>query len=252
MFLNPDAPTPGVRHRLCAGLPAALAGMGAALLVACSTSPSRQAADSMSMASRANTNGNAGSNGPSPVMAAAPRRNTTQGTQNTQSPASSNLAALSASDAVTALLAYADRVRLMSPAELGPEATRLGEAPIPYSQLQLAMVLGQWRQLPESVRAQDLLARVLGNPDADAQLLHPLARLLAARYAEQRRLEEQLERQTQQTREVQRRLDQTSERLEALKAIERSLTSRNPPAASPSPGSPAAPAPSGRHRPAPP
>lgn len=247
MFLNPDAPTPGVRHRLCAGLTAALAGMGAALLVACSTSPSQQAADSMSMASRANANGNAGSNGP--AMAAAPRRNTTQGTQ---SPAPNNLAALSASDAVAALLTYADRVRLMSPAELGPEATRLGEASTPYSQLQLAMVLGQWRQLPESVRAQDLLARVLGNPDADAQLLHPLARLLAARYAEQRRLEEQLERQTQQTREVQRRLDQASERLEALKAIERSLTSRNPPAASPSPGSPAAPPPSGRHRPAPP
>ena len=45
---------------------------------------------------------------------------------------------------------------------------------------------------------------------------------------EQRRLEDLLDKQTQQTREVQRRLDQTNERLEALKAIERSLTSRPP------------------------
>ena len=48
---------------------------------------------------------------------------------------------------------------------------------------------------------------------------------------EQRRLEDLLEKQNQQTRDVQRRLDQTNERLEALKAIERSLTSRPPPPA---------------------
>ena len=94
--------------------------------------------------------------------------------------------------------------------------------------------LSQLRQLPELVRAQELLARVLGNPEAQA--LHPLARLLASRYGEQRRLEEQLEKQNQQLREVQRRLDQTNDRLEALKAIERSLTSRQPaaPASAPS------------------
>ncbi|MGH8832019.1 MAG: hypothetical protein ACREXV_13160, partial [Polaromonas sp.] len=89
----------------------------------------------------------------------------------------------------------------------------------------------------ELVRAQELLARVLGNGDAEAQALHPLARLLASRYGEQRRLEEQLEKQTQQLREVQRRL-------EALKAIERSLTSRPPAAASSSP----MPAPANRGR----
>jgi hypothetical protein len=49
----------------------------------------------------------------------------------------------------------------------------------------------------------------------------------------QRRLEDLLERQNQQTREVQRRLEQTNERLEALKAIERSLTSRSPAASRP-------------------
>lgn len=127
------------------------------------------------------------------------------------------------------MLAYAERVRVMPPAELTQEAARLGDAASPEAQIQLSLVLSQLRQLPDLVRAQELLARVLGN--ADAQALHPLARLLASRYAEQRRLEEQLDKQNQQLRDVQRRLDQTNERLEALKAIERSLTSRPPPAA---------------------
>ncbi len=63
----------------------------------------------------------------------------------------------------------------------------------------------------------------------------------------QRRLEEQLERQTQQLREAQRRNDQLNERLEAVRAIERSLTTRPaPPAAaqaSPPGSSPQRPAP---------
>jgi len=122
------------------------------------------------------------------------------------------------------MLAYAERVRVMPPAELTQEVARLGDAASPEAQVQLSLVLSQLRQLPELIRAQELLARVLGN--ADAQPLHPLARLLASRYAEQRRLEEQLDKQNQQLRDVQRRLDQTNERLEALKAIERSLTSR--------------------------
>ena len=132
------------------------------------------------------------------------------------------------------MLAYAERVRLMQPAELTQEAGRLGDAASPEAQIQLSLVLSQLRQLPELIRAQELLARVLGN--TEAQALHPLARLLASRYSEQRRLEEQLEKQNQQLRDVQRRLDQTNERLEALKAIERSLTSRPPaaPASAPS------------------
>lgn len=133
------------------------------------------------------------------------------------------------------MLAYAERVRVMPPAELTQEAARLGDAASAETQVQLSLVLSQLRQLPDLIRAQELLARVLGN--ADAQPLHPLARLLASRYAEQRRLEEQLDKQNQQLRDVQRRLDQTNERLEALKAIERSLTSRQPtaPASSPTP-----------------
>ena len=155
--------------------------------------------------------------------------------------------------AVARMLTYAERVRQMQPPELNQEAARLaapGDATAPGNQLQLSLVLSQLRQLPELVRAQELLARVLANAGPDAQALHSLARLLAFRYGEQRRLEEQLEKERQQTRDVQRRLDQTNERLEALKAIERSLTTRPPappaPAALPAPAPSAAPASRGR------
>ena len=125
--------------------------------------------------------------------------------------------------AVVALLAYADRVRGMAPTELTRELTRLGDARSPGEQLQLALVLAQLRQTPELIRAQELLTRLLANASPEALALHPLARLLTNRLSEQRRVEDLLDKQTQQTRDTQRRLEQTTERLEALKAIERSL-----------------------------
>ncbi len=136
--------------------------------------------------------------------------------------------------AVLRVLAYADRVRSLSPAELGPEFARLSDARSPGEQMQLALALAQLRQTPELIRAQDLLTRVLANASLDATALHPLARLLATRFGEQRRFEDLFDKQVQQTRDIQRRLDQTAERLEALKAIERSLGARAP--AAPPPG----------------
>lgn len=131
-----------------------------------------------------------------------------------------------APDRLTPVLAYADRIRNLTGNELAQEISRLSEAATPDDQLRLAMALIQTRQLYDLVRGQDLLQRVLANGSAEARVLHPLARLLATRYAEQRRVEDQLDRQGQQLRETQRRLDQTSDRLEALKEIERSLTPR--------------------------
>jgi hypothetical protein len=150
----------------------------------------------------------------------------------------------STTDAVTRVLAYAQRVRMMPAAALNQEVTRLGTPASPTEQVQLSLALSQLLQLPDLIRAQELLARVLANPDAEAQALHPLAGLLASRYGDLRRLEDQMEKQTQQTRDVQRRLDQTTERLEALKAIERSLTSRPPAPSSSAPTNRASNAPS--------
>ena len=141
--------------------------------------------------------------------------------------------ALDPSAAVMRLLVYADRVRSLTPAELGSELSRLSDARSPGEHMQQALALAQLRQTPDLIRAQDLLTRVLANASPEAMAYHPLARLLATRFGEQRRFEDLLDKQVQQTREIQRRLDQTAERLEALKAIERSLGARVPAMAAP-------------------
>jgi hypothetical protein len=64
---------------------------------------------------------------------------------------------------------------------------------------------------------------VIADPSPDAQALQPFARLLLAQIADQRRADEQAERQAQQLREAQRRIEQLNDRLEAVRAIERSL-----------------------------
>ena len=135
----------------------------------------------------------------------------------------------SESKRVIAVIDYADRVRIMPTTELSAEVTRLTPLPEPLAQLKLSLALVQLRQLPALIRAQDTVAIVLGTNTEAAQALHPLARLLATRYTEQRRAEDQIELQQQQVRDLQRRLDQTTERLEALVAIERSLGNRPAP-----------------------
>ncbi|EJE53252.1 hypothetical protein PMI14_02152 [Acidovorax sp. CF316] len=131
---------------------------------------------------------------------------------------------------ITQALAYADRVQRMPPAELGREIARLGEAEdtLAASPLNLALALAQTRQPVDTARALAQVQRLLGHNDPAMQPLQPLARLLEARLLQQRRLEEQLERQAQQLRDAQRRTEQLNERLEAVRAIERSMTARPP------------------------
>ena len=135
-------------------------------------------------------------------------------------------------------LAYADRTLSASSTELARETARLSDLDEnkPSRAMRLALVLAQTRQPADTARALGLVQRTLTN--TTAKNLPPLARLLEARLTQQRRLEEQLERQAQQLRDAQRRNDQLSERLEAVRAIERSLTTRPAPAApvTPPPG----------------
>lgn len=151
------------------------------------------------------------------------------------------------SSASHGVLVYAERLRRLPAAELAQELARLAEIPDAARQhgdeLQLALALAQTRAPNDLIRAQALAARVLSNTREDARSLHPLAGLLAARLAEQRRVEDQLAQQTQQVREQQRRIDLLNERLEAVRAIERSLPSRPVPAPAPAPaaGTPARP-----------
>jgi len=129
---------------------------------------------------------------------------------------------------VAAMLAYADKVRPLGGAELNAEITRAGDpGDSPPAQMQLALLLAQTRVPADLVRALGLLQRVMSNPSPEAQPLQPLARALAARYVEQRRVEDDRDKQVQQLRESQRRIDQLNDRIEALRAIERSFARPN-------------------------
>ena len=149
---------------------------------------------------------------------------------------------------VAAALAYADKVRGFNPNDLGNEINRLGEpGEVPLAQMQLALALAQTRQSADLARAQGLMQRVAAGTSPEAQQLAPLARTLGTRYGEQRRVEEEREKQAQQLRDSQRRIDQLSDRLEALRAIERSFSrpSNHPPTVPAAP----APAPNGAAKP---
>lgn len=125
------------------------------------------------------------------------------------------------------MLAYSDRLRSMGQAELVAEQALLGDAGSSAERLvKLALVLLASHQSSDTVRAIGLLQRAAALNTPEAMALRPLVRLLSARLQEIRRLEEQVDRQTQQLREAQRRIDTLSDRLEAMRAIERSLLPR--------------------------
>jgi hypothetical protein len=132
----------------------------------------------------------------------------------------------------SAMLAYADKVRPLGAPELAAELNRLGDlVETPTVQMQTAIVLAQTHNPADLARALGLMQRVIANPAAEAQPLQPLARTLAARYQEQRKVEDDRDKQVQQLRDSQRRIDQLNDRIEALRAIERSFARPNPPAA---------------------
>ena len=143
------------------------------------------------------------------------------------------------------LLAYHEQLRQMQAPEVAAEVTRLNalvtgpSTAAPPRALELALALAQMRNNGDVARALGLIDPIARSNAPELQPWQPLARLLAARIVEQRRLEEQLERQTQALRESQRNVQQLNEKLEALKAIERSLTNRPPAAASAAPAVPA-------------
>lgn len=132
-------------------------------------------------------------------------------------------------DVVTALLTYSERVRQLNPNDLAAEIAVQGDpGNAPLRQMQLALALMHSPQAVDTARSLGLMQRVVGSTASESTPLKPLARLLANRLLEQRKLEDSLERHTQQLRDNQRRIDQLNERLEAMRAIERSLTTRPP------------------------
>lgn len=127
-----------------------------------------------------------------------------------------------------AMLLYADRLRPLPASDLAAELARLGDpGDSPTVQMQAALVLAQTRASADLQRALGLLQRVVANTSQEALPLQPLARTLAARYLDQRRIEDDRDRQVQQLRESQKRIEQLNERIEALRAIERSFSRPN-------------------------
>jgi hypothetical protein len=142
-------------------------------------------------------------------------------------PAQDAASAPAAESPVTAMLAYADQVRTMAGPAAAHELSRLsGQPPTAANLFQMALVLLQMRGPGDIVRANQLLQRVQAEDSREARALHPLARLVAAQLAEQRKVEEQAERNAQQLRDAQRRADQMQDRLDALRAIERARPNR--------------------------
>ena len=131
------------------------------------------------------------------------------------------------------LLGYHEQLRQMSAADLGNEITRLNAivsantAAAPTGAvLELALALSQQHNGGDVARAVQLLESVVKAGAPELQPWQPMARLLLARIAEQRRLEDAFNREAAQRRDQQRTLQQLNEKLEALKAIERSMTTR--------------------------
>lgn len=151
-----------------------------------------------------------------------------------------------ADEAARHVLAYHERLRQLSSAELNQELSRLNMAPGgPATTLETALALGQTRNPADLARGLSLLDSLVRMNTPELQPWQPIARLIAVRFAEQRRVEEQVDRLNMQLRDSQRdsqrKLDQLNEKLEALKAIERSLTVRPPAVAAPPSSAPKAP-----------
>lgn len=126
-------------------------------------------------------------------------------------------------DETAPLLAYHQQVRRMAQGELLQELAALGlRQPAPRVALQMGMVLLWTRGAADLARAQALFDTVAFTTHP----LAPLAALLSAQCQEQRRLVEQGDKQQALLKESQRKIDQLTETLESLKAIERNLPAR--------------------------
>lgn len=135
-------------------------------------------------------------------------------------------------------LANHEQLRGLPLNELAQEIARLSALPpAPDTSIDLAMALLLTRNGGEQNRAISLVEPLARGSTPEGEPWQPIARLLLARLQELRRLEDLLDRRNQELRDSQREVKQLNEKLEALKAIERSLAPR--PTSSAAPGTPA-------------
>jgi hypothetical protein len=132
------------------------------------------------------------------------------------------------------------RLSTLNTADLSAEANKPVDPNAIEAQVDQAIALGLTHTPGDLQKAQALVDQVIHNTAPQADAWRPPARLLAAMYADQRRAEELAEKNAQALRdaqrESQRKLDQVNEKLEQLKAIERSLNTPRPGPAASKPG----------------
>jgi hypothetical protein len=131
-----------------------------------------------------------------------------------------------AEDDITPLLNYHQALRRMSQGELLKELSILGQPRGPKANLKTAMALMLTRGNGDLARAQALLDSVATSAEPGDAPYKPLAALLSAHCSDARRQAEHIDRLSLQLKDNQRRTDQLSEMLEALKTIERTLPAR--------------------------
>jgi len=176
--------------------------------------------------------------GPAPAPPAAgakpsPHLTSHQPTEATLPAAAAASAPAASTDPGPRLLAAQERLRTLNLAELAREAAPREPPAEAGASIEQALALLQLRALGQAAGspANGELARAQALLEPVARQASPwqaTAKLLAARVAEQRKLEEQLALAQQQLREQQRRNEQLAAQIEALRAIERSLGSTRP------------------------
>ena len=121
-----------------------------------------------------------------------------------------------------------DRLSTLNTADLAAEANRPADSVA--GQIDQALALSFTHTPGDTARAQALVEQVIHDTGREADAWRGAARLLGTLLAEQKRAEDLAERSAQQLRDAQRdnqrKLDQLNEKLEQLKAIERTLNTR--------------------------
>nr|WP_315253112.1 hypothetical protein [uncultured Duganella sp.] len=134
-------------------------------------------------------------------------------------------------DEIGPLLSYHQTLRRMSQGELLKELSGLGLQPRgPRVAIRMGMALMLTRGGGDLARAQALLDSVATSAELEAAPFRPLAQLLSSNCAETRRLYDHADKLAAQQKESLRRIDQLTDMLEGLKAIERTLPARPAPA----------------------
>ncbi len=123
------------------------------------------------------------------------------------------------------------QLRTMSAADLAGAASHWAEqistddpAATPGAALNLALVLAREGGSANLERARALLAPLARGGTPDLQAWQPMAAMLADRIDVERRLQSQVDRQTAQAAQDQHHIERLTEKLNALKAIELSMS----------------------------